>query len=148
MELNDHIEKVLFTEQQISQRVSEIASLITRDFKAGGVTPVIVGVATGAFLFVADLVRKIHLPITVDFVRAESYGSGTVSNGQPTISLGLKVDVRGKHVILVRVVKTLIPFKDFGLWLNCLLLVSCDFLLSKECYSLICVIPSLYILFE
>lgn len=61
----------------------------------------VVGVATGAFLFVADLVRKIHLPITVDFVRAESYGSGTVSNGKPTVSFGLKVDVRGKHVLLV-----------------------------------------------
>lgn len=103
MDLNGHIERILFTQQQISQRVSELGTQITGDFKSGAAAPVIVGVATGAFLFLADLVREIHLPITVDFVRAESYGSGIVSNGQPTISFGLKVDVRGKHVILVRI---------------------------------------------
>ncbi|KAI4352782.1 hypothetical protein L6164_007002 [Bauhinia variegata] len=63
--------------------------------------PVVVGVATGAFLFSADLVRKINLPIPIDFVRAESYGSGTESNGAPTISFYLKVDVKNRHVILV-----------------------------------------------
>lgn len=125
MELNDHIEKILFSEQQISQRVSEIASLITSDFKSRGVTPVIVGVATGAFVFVADLVRKIHIPITVDFVRAESYGSGTVSNGQPTISFGLKVDVRGKHVILVE------DIVDTGNTLSCLI----DYMKTKGASS-------------
>ncbi|XP_057775985.1 uncharacterized protein LOC130994881 [Salvia miltiorrhiza] len=114
MDLNDHIEKILFTEQQISERVSELASTITADFKAAEVAPAVVGVATGAFLFVADLVRKIHLPLTVDFVRAESYGSGTVSNGHPTISFGLKVDVRGKHVILVE------DIVDTGNTLSCL----------------------------
>jgi hypoxanthine phosphoribosyltransferase len=60
-----------------------------------------VGVATGAFLFLADLVRTIDLPISVDFVRAQSYGSGTLSSGAPVLSLDLKIDVKGKHVILV-----------------------------------------------
>ncbi|KAL8487038.1 hypothetical protein ACS0TY_023652 [Phlomoides rotata] len=115
MDLNADIEKILFTEQQISQRVSELGSQITRDFKSGTAAPVIVGVATGAFLFLADLVREIHLLIAVDFVRAESYGSGTVSNGQPTISFGLKVDVRGKHVILVE------DIVDTGHTLSCLI---------------------------
>ncbi|GKG09353.1 hypoxanthine-guanine phosphoribosyltransferase, partial [Tanacetum coccineum] len=61
-------------------------------------TYVIVGVATGAFLFLADLVRSIKLPVTVDFVRAESYGSGTVSNGAPKVSCDVKLDVTRKHV--------------------------------------------------
>ncbi|KAH6768314.1 Hypoxanthine-guanine phosphoribosyltransferase [Perilla frutescens var. frutescens] len=125
MDLNDHIERILFSEQQISERVSELASLITRDFTAGGVAPVVVGVATGAFLFLADLVRKIHLPITVDFVRAESYGSGTVSNGKPTISFGLKVDVRGKHVILVE------DILDTGNTVSCLI----DYMKTKGASS-------------
>ncbi|XP_071717957.1 uncharacterized protein [Rutidosis leptorrhynchoides] len=60
--------------------------------------PVVVAVITGAFLFVADLVRNIKLPVTVDFVRAESYGSGTVSSGAPKLSCNLKLDVAGKHV--------------------------------------------------
>ncbi|KAL3513983.1 hypothetical protein ACH5RR_026700 [Cinchona calisaya] len=102
MDLNSHIERILWTDQQISERVSELASQITQDFtNSSSSTPVIVGVATGAFLFLADLVRKIQLPITVDFVRVESYGSGTVSSGKPKITCDLKIDVRDKHVIVV-----------------------------------------------
>ncbi|KAF5735393.1 hypoxanthine-guanine phosphoribosyltransferase [Tripterygium wilfordii] len=98
--LDSHIERVLWNEDQISDRVTELASQITADF-SGTASPILVGVATGAYLFLADLTRRIPLPITVDIVRSQSYGSGTVSNGRPTISLDLKVDVRGKHVILV-----------------------------------------------
>ncbi|PIN06778.1 Hypoxanthine-guanine phosphoribosyltransferase [Handroanthus impetiginosus] len=125
MELNDHIEKILWTEKQISERVSELGSQITRDFKAQPVAPVVVGVATGAFLFLADIVRKIHLPITVDFIRVDSYGSGTVSSGQPTISFDLKVDVRGKHVVVVE------DIVDTGSTLSCLI----DHLKSKGASS-------------
>lgn len=102
MELDKHVEKILWTEQQIFQRVSELASEITQDFTPQTKAPAIVGVATGAFLFLADLVRKIQLPISVDFIRADSYGSGTVSDGNPRIPFDLKVDVEGKHVILAR----------------------------------------------
>ncbi|CAK9174161.1 unnamed protein product [Ilex paraguariensis] len=107
MDLNDHIERVLWTEEQLAERISELASQITQDFKNSSLSsssssfPVIVGVATGAFLFLADLVRKIKLPVTIDFIRAESYGSGTKSNCSPRISCDLKLDVQGKHVILV-----------------------------------------------
>ena len=108
LKLQSHIERVLWDQHQISRRVSELASQISADF--GGAAnsdspppppPVLVGVATGAFLFLADLVRNIDLPISVDFVRADSYGSGTISAGAPKLSLDLKVDVKGKHVILV-----------------------------------------------
>ncbi|XP_061345198.1 uncharacterized protein LOC133291034 [Gastrolobium bilobum] len=99
--MHSHIERVLWSEDQISRRVSDLASQISADFLAESPPPVLVGVATGAFLFLADLVRKIDLPIAVDFVRAESYGSGTESNSAPTISFDLKVDVNGHHVILV-----------------------------------------------
>ena len=108
LKLESHIERVLWDQHQISRRVSELASQISADF--GGAAnsdspppppPVLVGVATGAFLFLADLVRNIDLPISVDFVRADSYGSGTISAGAPKLSLDLKVDVKGKHVILV-----------------------------------------------
>lgn len=101
MSLDSHIEKVLWSQDQILQRVAELASQITLDFKDNSQPPVLVGVATGAFMFFADLVRRIQLPISVDLVRAESYGSSTLSNGSPTISLKLKLDVKGKHVILV-----------------------------------------------
>lgn len=104
MDLSSCIERILWTDEQISERVSELAAQITQDFTKNtnsSSAPVIVGVATGAFLFLADLVRKIHLPISVDFVRVESYGSGTVSSGKPNITCDLKIDVRDKHVIVV-----------------------------------------------
>ncbi|KAJ7973992.1 Hypoxanthine phosphoribosyltransferase [Quillaja saponaria] len=100
MALHSHIQKVLWTQDQISCRVSELASEISDDFRSIQPPPVVVGVATGAFVFLADLVRKIELPVPVDFVRVESYGSGTESNGAPTISFDLKVDIQGRHVIL------------------------------------------------
>ncbi|XP_031389552.1 uncharacterized protein LOC116202232 isoform X2 [Punica granatum] len=99
--MESHVDRILWTQDQISSRVSELAAEITADFAAAEPPPVVVAVATGAFLFVADLVRRIPLPIAVDFVRAESYGSGTESSGAPTISLDLKINVRGRHVILV-----------------------------------------------
>ncbi|KAJ7969751.1 Hypoxanthine phosphoribosyltransferase [Quillaja saponaria] len=101
MDLHSHIEKILWTQDQISRRVSELASQISDDFCAIQPPPVVVGVATGAFVFLADLVRKIDLLVPVDFVRAESYGSGTESNGAPIISFDLKVDIKGRDVILV-----------------------------------------------
>lgn len=100
--IDDDILTVIWTAEQVIQRVCELASQINNDFSSpGSSSPVVVGVATGAFLFLADLVRNIKLPVTVDFVRVESYGSGTVSNGAPKISCDVKLDVVGKHVILV-----------------------------------------------
>ncbi|XP_057490809.1 uncharacterized protein LOC130776565 isoform X2 [Actinidia eriantha] len=115
MSLDADIERVLFTEEQISKRVSELASQIDVDFNNTTAFPVVVGVATGAFLFLADLVRKIKIPVLVDFIRAESYGSGTVSNGAPRISFDLKIDIQGKHVILVE------DIVDTGNTLSCLI---------------------------
>ena len=101
MAVHSHIERVLWTHDQISARVSDLASQISIAFHGASSPPVLVGVATGAFIFLADLVRHINIPIAVDFVRVESYGFGTHSNGAPTISSDLKVDVKNKHVILV-----------------------------------------------
>ncbi|KAE9457456.1 hypothetical protein RHGRI_017239 [Rhododendron griersonianum] len=120
--LDDNIESVLYSSEEISRRVSELASQITSDLDNNNTNNtessppvVVVGVATGAFLFLADLVRNIKLPITVDFIRAESYGSGTVSSGDPRISSDLKMDILGKHVILVE------DIVDTGNTLSCLI---------------------------
>ncbi|KAK1554141.1 hypothetical protein Q3G72_008340 [Acer saccharum] len=116
MSLDSHIESVLWTHDQISNRVAQLAAQISTDFDSdSSPPPVVVGVATGAFLFLADLVRKIQLPVSVDFVRVESYGSGTESNGAPVISLNLKLDVKDKHVILVE------DIVDTGITVSCLI---------------------------
>ncbi|KAK2404319.1 hypoxanthine-guanine phosphoribosyltransferase [Trifolium repens] len=101
MAMHSHLEKILWTEDQISLRISQLATQIVHDFPAPSSPPIFIGVLTGAFIFIADLVRKINLPITIDFVSSKSYGSGTVSNCAPTISRDLNVDINGRHVILV-----------------------------------------------
>lgn len=98
----DVIDRVLWTESEIADRVSDLAGRISLDFS--GASPgsvVLVGVATGAFLFLADLARCVHLPLVVDFVRVGSYWSGTESNSAPSITCDVKTDIRGKHVVLV-----------------------------------------------
>ncbi|RDX74207.1 hypothetical protein CR513_46071, partial [Mucuna pruriens] len=99
--MHPHIERILWSDDQISRRVSELAAEISDDLSGCSPVPMVVGVATGAFLFLADLVRKLELAVPIDFVRAESYGSGTESNRAPTISFDVKFDIKGRHVILV-----------------------------------------------
>lgn len=101
--MDGDIDRILWNAAEIAGRVAELAAEIAGDFKEKASDLVLVGVVSGAFLFIADLVRKIELPIAVDFVRVESYGSGTESSGQPKISSDVKVDVAGKHVILVSI---------------------------------------------
>ncbi|ERN03852.1 hypothetical protein AMTRI_Chr05g65080 [Amborella trichopoda] len=115
MELDQHIERVLWTEDKIAKRVVELASEISEDFKELHSPLVVIGVATGAFLFLADIVRKITLPVLVDFIQVQSYGSGTTSNGAPQIVHDIKIDIRGKHVLVVE------DIVDTGNTLSCLI---------------------------
>ncbi|KAJ1262003.1 hypothetical protein BS78_09G073300 [Paspalum vaginatum] len=95
------IDRVLWTEAEVAARVGEVAAELAADLRARPEPAVVVGVATGAFLFLADLVRRVDVPLAVDFVRVESYGGGTESSGEPRITADLKVDVAGKHVVVV-----------------------------------------------
>ncbi|TVT99207.1 hypothetical protein EJB05_55449, partial [Eragrostis curvula] len=109
------IDRVLWTEAEVSARVCEVAAELAADLRARPEPPVVVGVATGALLFLADLVRRVDAPLAVDFVRVESYGDGTVSSGAPRVTADLKVDVAGKHVVVVE------DIVDTGNTLSCLI---------------------------
>ncbi|KAK8945671.1 hypothetical protein KSP40_PGU002032 [Platanthera guangdongensis] len=100
MSMDEDLERVLWTAEEIAARIAEVAKQISDDFWRVKSPIVVVGVAPGAFLFLADLVRQITLPVAVDFIRAESYGSGTRSNGAPVITFDVKLDTSGKHIIL------------------------------------------------
>lgn len=93
------IEKVLFTEEQIAEKIQELGSQITKDF--AGKNPLIISVLRGSFIFMADLVRAIEIPCEVDFLSVSSYGSGTVSSGKVSMIQGLDVDIKDRHVIVV-----------------------------------------------
>lgn len=79
--------------------MAEIAAQIDRDY--AGKQPLLVSVLRGSFVFMADLVRRITLPCTVDFMAVSSYGSGTTSSGQVKIVKDLSEQIEGKDVIVV-----------------------------------------------
>jgi hypoxanthine phosphoribosyltransferase len=89
---------VLISEQEIRARVAEMGRAITRDY--GGKDLVVVGVLKGSFIFLADLVRAIDLPLAVDFIAISSY-QGTRSTGVVQITSDLTRPIEDKHVLLV-----------------------------------------------
>lgn len=90
---------VLISQDEIAQRVRELGAEITRDY--AGQDLVLVGVLRGAFIFLADLVRYIKMPVLVDFVTLSSYGSSTESSGSVEVCRGLGIDIANRHVLLV-----------------------------------------------
>lgn len=93
------IQEILFSEEQLSRRVSELAEQINRDY--AGKEILLVSVLRGSFIFMADLARKITRPCRVDFLSVSSYGKGTTSSGQVQITKDLSEDISGLHVIVV-----------------------------------------------
>jgi hypoxanthine phosphoribosyltransferase len=98
MKVGNELE-VLFTKQQIADRVAELAAQIERDHR--GKDLVLVGVLKGAFVFVSDLARQIDLPLSVDFIGLSSYGEETESSGVVKITSDLSRPIEGKHVLIV-----------------------------------------------
>ena len=97
--LEQDIERVLFSEEELDRRVSEIAAEINWDY--AGKEPMLISVLRGSFVFMADLIRKIEVPCTVDFMSVSSYGRGTTSSGQVKITKDLSESIEGRDIIVV-----------------------------------------------
>ena len=97
--LHEDIERVLLTQEQLKQRVAELGAAIDRD--CAGKEPLLVSVLRGSFIFMADLVRSITLPCTVDFMAVSSYGAGTSSSGQVKIVKDLSDSIEGRDLVVV-----------------------------------------------
>lgn len=96
--LND-LEKILFTEEQLAEKVKEIGKQISEDFK--GKNPLLVGILKGSVVFMADLMRSITIPCTIDFMAVSSYGDGTTSAGAVEIKKDLSRNIENRDVIIV-----------------------------------------------
>ena len=90
--------KALHDEAEIKKRVKQLGAEITKDLK--GEPLVVVSVLKGAFMFTADLVREIKVPVVVDFIGCASY-NGTQSTGTVRITQDLSTDITGKNILLV-----------------------------------------------
>jgi hypoxanthine phosphoribosyltransferase len=91
--------KILISRGEIAKAVDRLASQINRDYQ--GKQPLLIGVLKGAFVFMADLIRQLDLPLELDFVRLSSYGAARESSGKVRIVQGLKTPIKGRDVLVI-----------------------------------------------
>ncbi len=111
--LPDAVERVLLSEEQIRDKVAELARAIDADYDGREI--LLVGVLKGAVMVMADLARAVSVPLTMDFMAVSSYGSSTSSSGVVRILKDLDRDIAGRHVLVVE------DIIDSGLTLSWLL---------------------------
>ena len=90
--------EVMITKEQVAEKVNELGAKITADFD--GKDLLLIGVLKGSFIFMADLVRAIDLPIKMDFISAKSY-FGTTSSGVVDVKMDTHLEFAGKTILLV-----------------------------------------------
>ena len=91
---------VLISEEEIQTRVADLAAEISADY-ADADDLVMVGVLKGAFVFLADLSRKLTIPRTIEFIAVSSYESGSKSSGAVRLVMDVRGNIEGKHVLIV-----------------------------------------------
>ncbi len=97
--MNKDIKKILIEEDELKSKVAELAAKITKDYR--GKDLLIVCVLKGAVVFASDLIRKIDLPLDIDFMAISSYGANTKSSGVVRILKDLNAGIEGRHVLIV-----------------------------------------------
>lgn len=91
--------EVLITEEEVGRLVKRLAREISEDFRDK--YPLLLGILKGSFVFMADLVRLIEIPVEVDFIRLSSYGSAKVSSGKVRVVHGLNSEVKGRDIVII-----------------------------------------------
>jgi hypoxanthine phosphoribosyltransferase len=91
---------VLISESEIERRVSELAARISEDYADKGEV-VLVGVLKGAFIFLADLARRLAIPRRIEFIAVSSYPSGDVPSGAVRLVMDVRGNIGDRHVLIV-----------------------------------------------
>lgn len=98
-EMLHDIARILYTQEEIQARVTELGAEISRDY--AGLNPVLIGVLRGVFMFMADLARAITIPINIDFIGITRYGPSTRTQGVVRFTKDLDINISGRHVLFV-----------------------------------------------
>lgn len=98
--MNSPDPKILISQEDIARRVDELATRISRDY-AGKDQLVLVGVLKGAFVFLADLSRRLTIPRSIEFIALSSYNKGSVASGAVRLVLDMRGSIENKHVLVV-----------------------------------------------
>ncbi|NLJ37405.1 MAG: hypoxanthine phosphoribosyltransferase [Candidatus Atribacteria bacterium] len=97
--MDDFIDKILISQEEIEARVKELAQQISRDYAGKEIRAV--GILRGAFIFMSDLIRNISVPLSVDFMSISSYGNNCESGGVIRILKDLDKPIHNKHVLII-----------------------------------------------
>ncbi len=97
--MRQDIQEVLFSEEVLSQRIAELGAELTEEYK--GKSLVVIGILKGSNIFTSDLVRKIDLPLRMEFMAVSSYGNATESTGVVKILKDLDREIENEHVLIV-----------------------------------------------
>ena len=95
----EDIKSVLISEKELDEKVSELGAKISEDYR--GKNLLVLSVLKGASVFMSDIIRKITIPIQIDFMAASSYGKGTATTGSVKIIKDLDIDVSGFDILIV-----------------------------------------------
>jgi hypoxanthine phosphoribosyltransferase len=101
--------------EELESQVNSLAACINRDYE--GKSLIVIGILNGACIFLSDLVRRLSVPVEIDFVRLASYGKGSVTSGEIRITKDVELPVEGRHVLVVEDIvdtgATLLWFLDY-----------------------------------
>lgn len=100
--MKKHHVDVLISEADVKARIAALGAEITAFYQQKQIDKlIVVGLLRGSFMFMADLVRELKLPVEIEFMTTSSYGSGMTTNHDVKISKDLEGDIRGEHVLIV-----------------------------------------------
>ncbi len=99
MYIHEDVERVLISEEELDKKVGELAAQISSDYK--GCEVLVVTLLKGGVMFSVDLMRKISVPVEIDFMSVSSYGSSSKTSGVVKVDKDLDTPIQGKHVLLV-----------------------------------------------
>lgn len=91
--------KILISRDEIAKAVNRLAWEIKRDYQ--GKKPLLIGVLKGSFVFMADLIRRLDLPLEIEFIKLSSYGSARESSGKVKVVQGLQTPIKGRDVLVI-----------------------------------------------
>lgn len=97
--MEDGVGEVLITDEQIREKTAELGRQLSEDYR--GKNPLLICVLKGGLMFLADLMREMHIPVEIDFMAVSSYGDATESSGVVRILMDLDRNIRGRHVLIV-----------------------------------------------
>lgn len=91
--------RILIPKEEIERKVAELADELRRDYQDKH--PLLIGILKGSFVFMSDLIRKLNIPVEIDFVRLSSYGAGKETSGKIKQVQGVKTPIRDRHVLVI-----------------------------------------------